>query len=77
MSHDELLSSLAETGTIMAERTRYIAEQVHEMRELLRLQNGRIAELERWRSYTTGGLAVLLAVNLPVLLILLRHYITT
>ena len=34
--------------------------------------NGRMRSLEKWRSYITGGLAVLCALVLPILIMIVR-----
>jgi hypothetical protein len=36
------------------------------------IQNGRVGKLEKWQSFTMGGLAVISAIVLPVIFILVR-----
>ena len=55
--HQALMGAIADVKTITMET-----------REQAIKTNGRVGKLEQWRSYITGGLAVLVVMMLPILI---------
>lgn len=51
---------------------RPVHEKLDSILEQAKATNGRVRCLERWRSYITGGLAVLTAVVLPIVWFVIR-----
>lgn len=61
---------------------REIDEFLHDLRGSLQrienqttLTNGRVRRLESWRWFMAGGLAILTVLGVPVLLVLLDHFV--
>lgn len=49
-----------------------VHEKLDTIIEQVKATNGRVRCLERWRSFITGGLAVLTAVIIPIIVAVLR-----
>ena len=46
----------------------YVKEKLESIHDQVKTTNGRVQSLERWRSWITGGLAVLTIIMVPVVI---------
>ena len=54
---------------------RSIKDDLQEIKEQVKLTNGRVQTLERWKAYITGGLAVVTILLVPILLSIANGWI--
>lgn len=57
----------AEEWATHTARSARVEEIVTELRDAVRIQNGRVGKLESWRAYTTGAIAIITFIILPVI----------
>lgn len=68
----EIRESFQEQGR---DRKENFEEQNHHLREIkeqVKLTNGRVGSLENWRWFITGGLAIIAIIIIPLLFIIIQ-----